>query len=115
LSHDEERQEPGPTPPRTLPRLIALERSCEYLCWCVVLPNQGALTCELIGPPRPVLWDTLDDALDHYGTGVTVDPDPVRHAAPELLAASPFNALTRGMAQSVAGGDGALPLSGSRS
>jgi hypothetical protein len=96
LHHDNGRQEPGLPLRRTLPRLLALERSYEYVCWCVVLPNRSALTCEVSGPPRPVLWDTLDDALDHYGADVAVDADPLRHATLHLLAAGAAGPLTGG-------------------
>jgi hypothetical protein len=99
---------------------MALERSCEYVCWCVVLPNQTALTCEVTGPPRPVLWATLYDALDHYGTDVTIDDNPPRHLVPALptflapsaAAPSASAALVADTGRRV---DGAAPRRGRRS
>lgn len=103
MRHDEQRHQTGTASPRPLPRLLALERRCEYLCWCVVLPNQAALTCEMTGPPRPVLWKTLDDVLDHYGAGVTIDDNPPRHLAPSLLIPPAFEPLLPDTARRVDG------------
>jgi hypothetical protein len=111
LRHDDAQQETETASRRQLPRLMALERRCEYLCWCVVLPNQAALTCEMTGPPRPVLWDTLDDVLDHYGAGVAIDDNPPRHLAPSLLIPPAFEPLVPDPSRRT---DGASARRGSR-